>query len=95
MLAKLLTLTLAACALAGAVIYAQKKGDKKEKITPVFESSKSGTPTPIEDAPPKKPVKPNETKPEEVKPQGSEQTQQQQKPKKKKIMPSSKSAFPD
>lgn len=98
MFARILTLIFAGCALAGAVIYAQQKADKKESPRPIFESSKSGTPTPIEDAPPvKKPAKKDETKNEEVKPPSAEQAQQQEKPKKKKkkVMPTSKSYIPD
>lgn len=98
MIARLFSLLLATGALVGAVIYAQKQAEKKERPTPVFESSKSGTPTPIEDAPPvKKPAKKEESKAEEVKPQTAEQSQQQEKPKKKKkkVMPTSKSYIPD
>lgn len=98
MLARTLTLLLATCALAGAVIYAQQKAGKKENNRPVFESSKSGTPTPIEEAPPaQKPAKKDEVKKEEVKQPSAEQSQQQEKPKKKKkkVMPTSKSYIPD
>lgn len=98
MLTRTLTLLLATCALAGAVIYAQQKAGKKENNRPIFESSKSGTPTPIEEAPPeKKPAKREEVKKEETKPQQAEQSQQSEKPikKKKKVMPTSKSYIPD
>jgi outer membrane biosynthesis protein TonB len=98
MIARLLSLLLATAAMAGAVIYAQQKAEKKENPRPIFESSKSGTPTPIEDAPPvKKPAKKDEPKPEEVKQQGAEPSQQPEKPKKKKkkVMPTSKSYIPD
>lgn len=98
MLARTLTLLLAACALAGAVIYAQQKADKKENNRPIFESSKSGTPTPIEEAPPaKKPAKKDEVNSAEVKQPSAEQTKEQEKPKKKKkkVMPTSKSYMPD
>ncbi len=98
MIARLFSLLLAAGALAGAVIYAQKQAEKKERPTPVFESSKSGTPTPIEDAPPvKKPAKKDDSKNENVKQQPAEQSKQSEKPKKKKkkVMPTSKSYIPD
>ncbi len=97
MLARTLSLLFAAVALAGAVIYAQKKANETPQVRPVFETSKSGTPTPIEDAPPKKPAKKNEVKQtDEVKPQAEEPVQQQKpKKKKKKVMPTSKSYIPD
>ena len=98
MFARILTLLIAACALVGAVIYAQQKADKKENIRPIFESSKSGTPTPNEDAPPvKKPAKKDESRKEDLKQQGPDQSQQTEKPKKKKkkVMPTSKSYIPD
>lgn len=43
-----LSLTLAVVALAGAVIYAQKKARKSPQREPVFDTSKSGLPTPID-----------------------------------------------
>ncbi|MFO1470419.1 MAG: hypothetical protein U1F27_05200 [Turneriella sp.] len=98
MFARILTFAFAACALAGAVIYAQQKAYKKENTRPVFESSKSGTPTPSEDAPAvKKSEKKEESKNQEIKPPSAEQAQQQEKPKKKKkkVMPTSKSYIPD
>ncbi len=97
MIARTLSILFAATALVGAVLYAQKKANENPQVRPVFETSKSGTPTPIEDAPPKKPVKKNEIKQgEEVKQQADEPAQQQKsKKKKKKVMPTSKSYIPD
>lgn len=95
--AKIVSVLFAIAALAGAVIYAQQKAKKNPQERPVFETSKSGTPTPIDEKD-EKPVKP---KPQQkAEPKDGEQTQNQapeQKPqkKKKKIMPSSKAAFPE
>jgi hypothetical protein len=102
MLAKSLSVLLAAAALVGAVIYAQTKAEKGTKVSPVFETSKSGTPTPIEDSEKqvksKKPAvkKPNET--DEIKQEKTTNETQQAAPikkKKKKVMPTSKSYIPD
>lgn len=99
MFAKSISLIFAVGALVGAVIYAQNKAEKGEKIRPVFESSKSGTPTPIETP---KPVKP---KNEEVQQKSDEKPVEKQtanegdkpvkKKKKKKVMPTSKSLSVD
>ncbi len=48
MLARYLSLGFALLALAGAVIYAQKKGRERPQRDPVFDTSKSGMPTPID-----------------------------------------------
>ncbi|GAB4423410.1 MAG: hypothetical protein OHK0011_03290 [Turneriella sp.] len=48
MLGRYLSLTLAVAALAGAVLFAQKKGRENPRRDPVFDTSKSGTPTPID-----------------------------------------------
>jgi hypothetical protein len=102
MLAKTLTLLLAAGALVSAVIYAQNKAEKTQKVKPVFESSKSGTPTPWPDdkESPTSPKKKVEKKGEEDKPAVQEKKEPEKKPeatekdKEKKIMPSSKSMVP-
>lgn len=97
MFAKIASLLLAAAALTGAVIYAQNQAEKGKKPKPVFDTSKSGTPTPIEEEPKAKP----EAKPESqgnsaeaANPQQNPEKPQKKK-KQKKIMPSSKAAFPD
>jgi hypothetical protein len=84
-------------ALAGAVIYAQNQAEKGKKPKRVFETSKSGTPTPIEEAPPA----PGVTPPAQQTPEQSNESEQSGKKngKKKKngemtIMPSSKSMTP-
>jgi len=48
MLGRYLSLAFALLALAGAVLYAQKQGKEKPRRDPVFDTSKSGTPTPID-----------------------------------------------
>ncbi len=48
MLGRYLSLSFALLALAGAVIYAQKKAQKNPQREPVFDTSKSGIPTPID-----------------------------------------------
>ncbi|MFZ5629371.1 MAG: hypothetical protein ACOY5B_09615 [Spirochaetota bacterium] len=48
MLGKVISVLLALAALAGAVLYAQKQGREKPRRDPVFDTSKSGTPTPID-----------------------------------------------
>lgn len=101
MLAKALSALLAAAALAGAVLYAQNQAEKGKKPKPVFDTSKSGTPTPIEEKPAKPPAA--SLDPNEVQPGGEPTAEQagnpaekpQKKKKQKKIMPSSKAAFPD
>jgi hypothetical protein len=45
---KILSFLFATAALAGAVIYAQQKAQKSPRKNPVFDTSKSGTPTPID-----------------------------------------------
>ncbi len=45
---KLISVLFALAALAGAVLYAQKQGREKPRRDPVFDTSKSGTPTPID-----------------------------------------------
>lgn len=102
MVAKILSVLLAAGALVGAVIYAQNQAEKGGKVKPVFESSKIGTPTPWPDdkesptSPKKKPVK----KDEQEKPAKQEKQDPEKKPaatgkdKEKEIMPSSKSLIP-
>jgi hypothetical protein len=45
---RILSLVFALAALAGAVLYAQKKGRENPRRDPVFDTSKSGTPTPID-----------------------------------------------
>lgn len=100
---KILSLAFAAAALTGAVVYSQSKADKKPKKIEVFDTSKSGTPTPWPDdkesptAIRKKPVQ----KGEEEKPVKQEKAEPEKKPaanekeKEKKIMPSSKSMIPE
>ena len=107
MFGKIFSVFLAAAALAGAVIYAQKKAQERPVERPVFDTSKSGTPTPIDEAPVKKPgkdkavPKPNEvptqnkeTSPQEKK-EAAESKEQKPGKKKKKVMPTSKSYIPD
>ena len=101
MIAKILTLTLPAGALAGAVIYAQKQAEKGGKVKPVFESSKIGTPTPWPDdkesptAIKKKPAtNADEKLPPQQEPEKKPETTEKDKEKEKKIMPSSKSMVP-
>lgn len=48
MVARYLSLAFALLALAGAVIYAQKQGKENPRRDPVFDTSKSGLPTPID-----------------------------------------------
>lgn len=48
MLGRILSLVFALAALVGAVLYAQKKGRENPRRDPVFDTSKSGTPTPID-----------------------------------------------
>ena len=103
MLLKSLSLIFAGGALVGAVVYAQNKAEKGKKATPVFESSKSGTPTPWPDdkesptAIRKKPVKKGEEekvakpKPQEPEKKSAADT----KDNGVKIMPSSKSMAPE
>lgn len=100
---KILSLIFAAAALTGAVIYSQNKAEKKPKRVEVFDTSKSGTPTPWPDdkesptAIKKKPV----NKVEEKQPPKQEKQEPEKKPeaagkdKEKKIMPSSKSLVPE
>ncbi|AFM11538.1 hypothetical protein Turpa_0887 [Turneriella parva DSM 21527] len=49
MVARIASLTFAVAALAGAVIFAQQKGREKPRPNPVFDTSKSGAPTPWPD----------------------------------------------
>ncbi len=99
MLAKILTLLLAAGALVGAVIYAQNKAEKGQKVKPVFESSKSGTPTPWPDdkesptAIKKKPTSKVDEK-QSPKQEPEKKPEATENDKEKKIMPSSKSMVP-
>ncbi len=99
---RILSLLFAATALAGAVIYAQQKAEKSPRINPVFDTSKSGTPTPIDATDEEKEQirKQNESR----KNQGVEQARPEEKwptpsepgkKKRKKVMPSSKSYIPD
>jgi hypothetical protein len=90
MRAKFMSLIFAMAALAGAVIYAQNKAEKTGKGKPVFESSKIGTPTPIEEEPVKQ--KPAQNK-KEKKPDAAQNSQQNEEDD-KVIMPSSKSFTP-
>lgn len=48
MLGRSISLALALLALAGAVVFAQKKASEKPRRDPVFDTSKSGLPTPID-----------------------------------------------
>lgn len=99
---KILSLVFAAAALTGAVIYSQSKAEKNPKKVEVFDTSKSGTPTPWPDdkesptAIKKKP----ERKASETKPPKQEKQEPEKKPeaaekeKEKEVMPSSKSLIP-
>ncbi len=90
MVAKVASLIFAVAALAGAVIFAQQKGREKPRPNPVFDTSKSGTPTPIDAT---------EEEKEAIRKANAagDKTEPQQKPQKKpvKVMPSSKSYIPD
>lgn len=92
---KILSLAFAAAALTGAVIYSQSKAEKKPKKIEVFDTSKSGTPTPWPDdkesptAVKKKPAQ----KGEEEKPVKQEKAEPKKKP--AAVMPSSKSMIPE
>jgi len=99
---RILSLIFAATALAGAVIYAQQKAEKSPRTNPVFDTSKSGPPTPIDATDEQKESikKQNEyrknktveqTTPKEKWPEPAEPG----KKKRKKVMPSSKSYIPD
>lgn len=103
MTARILSLVFAAMALAGAVIYAQQKGREKPRPNPVFDTSKSGTPTPwpddkgsttaIQEKAAKKAADEKSTKQ-----QKGESENAPSKPANenhKKIMPSSKSMVPE
>lgn len=94
MFAKIASLLFALFALTGAILYAQKKAKENPQIRPVFETSKSGTPTPIEEVPAEKNDKTNAENAEAVKQQNKDQAPPQKK-KKKAVMPTSKSYFPD
>jgi len=103
MKAKIGSLLLALAALSGAVIYAQQKANKAPKQSPVFDTSKSGTPTPIEEVAPAKPGEeptPNQPSPGVTPPMPAQTNQPEKKHGKKKkpgdmtIMPSSKSMTP-
>jgi len=90
MRAKFISLVFALAALAGAVIYAQNKAEKTGKGKPVFESSKIGTPTPIEEEPVKD--KPAQNK-KDKKPDAAQNDKNKEEDE-KVIMPSSKSFTP-
>lgn len=102
MLIRYASLIFAVAGLAGAVIYAQQKAQKSPRVNPVFDTSKSGTPTPIDATDEEKDAikKQNEyrknktveqTTPKEKWPEPAEPG----KKKRKKVMPSSKSYIPD
>lgn len=101
---KILSLVFAAAALTGAVIYSQSKAEKNPKKVEVFDTSKSGTPTPWPDdkesptAIKKKTVKKEtEVKPPKQEKQGTDkqpELNEKEKDKDKEIMPSSKSLVP-
>lgn len=102
MLIRYASLIFAVAGLAGAVIYAQQKAEKSPRVNPVFDTSKSGTPTPIDATDEEKDAikKQNEyrknktveqTTPKEKWPEPAEPG----KKKRKKVMPSSKSYIPD
>lgn len=92
---KIISLVFAAAALTGAVIYSQNKAEKKPKKIEVFDTSKSGTPTPWPDdkesptAVKKKPA----AKDTEEKPVKKEKAEPEKKP--AAVMPSSKSMIPE
>lgn len=102
MLIRYASLIFAVAGLAGAVIYAQQKAQKSPRVNPVFDTSKSGTPTPIDATDEEKDAikKQNEyrknktveqTTPKEKWPEPAEPGKKERK----KVMPSSKSYIPD
>ncbi len=101
--ARILTLLFAASALAGAVIYAQQKAEKSPRINPVFDTSKSGTPTPwpddkgsttaIHEKAAKKAADEKSIKQQKGESQKTPSATENEKH--KKIMPSSKSMVPE
>jgi len=102
MIAKVSSLMFAVAALAGAVIFAQQKGREKPRPNPVFDTSKSGTPTPIDASDEEKENirKQNEHLNKKGKEQApaADQRPARAAPGKKKhkpVMPSSKSYIPD
>ncbi len=102
MVAKVSSLLFAVAALAGAVIFAQQKASERPRPNPVFDTSKSGTPTPIDASDEEKENirKQNEHLNKKGKEQAPAKDQRpaQAAPGKKKnkpVMPSSKSYIPD